>query len=103
MPSGKRFERLTEEIGDTFIKVELPGPRHSTVTEHRSQEAVDAVLEFFAEKLHGLTAGTEADAMRTLIYGMNPRPGRLRRCARRRYRLGHTQRRAVPVVVDQER
>ena len=48
---GKRFERLTEEIGDKFIKVELPGKGHSTVTEQRSQEAVDAVLSFFAEKL----------------------------------------------------
>jgi hypothetical protein len=48
---GKRFERLTEEIGEAFIRVELPGKGHSTVTEHRSQVAVDAVLEFFAEKL----------------------------------------------------
>ena len=50
---GKRFERLTEEIGDAFIRVELPGKGHSTVTEHRSQVAVDAVLEFFADKLKG--------------------------------------------------
>lgn len=48
---GKRFERLTEEIGDAFIKVELPGKGHSTVTEQRSQVAVDAVLSFFGEKL----------------------------------------------------
>jgi len=48
---GKRFERLTEEIGDKFIRVELEGRGHSTVTEHRQQVAVDAVLEFFAEKL----------------------------------------------------
>ena len=48
---GKRFERLTEEIGDRFIRVELEGRGHSTVTEHRQQVAVDAVLEFFAEKL----------------------------------------------------
>ena len=47
---GKRFERLTEEIGDKFIRVELEGRGHSTVTEHRQQVAVDAVLEFFAEK-----------------------------------------------------
>jgi dienelactone hydrolase len=50
---GKRFERLTEEIGDAFLRVELPGKGHSTVTEHRSQVAVDAVLEFFADKLKG--------------------------------------------------
>ena len=49
---GKRFERLTEEIGDAFIRVELPGRGHSTVTEQRSQVAVDAVLSFFADRLH---------------------------------------------------
>jgi dienelactone hydrolase len=48
---GQRFERLTEEIGDAFIKVELEGRGHSTVTEHRNQAAVDRVLEFFQEKL----------------------------------------------------
>ncbi|GAB3264164.1 dienelactone hydrolase family protein [Nocardioides dilutus] len=48
---GKRFERLTEEIGDAFIRIELPGKGHSTVTEQRSQVAVDAVLKFFADKL----------------------------------------------------
>lgn len=48
---GKRFERLTEEIGDKFIKVELAGAGHSTVTAQRSQDAVDAVLSFFSEKL----------------------------------------------------
>ncbi len=48
---GKRFERLTEEIGEKFIKVELPGRGHSTVTEQRSQQAVDAVLGFFEDKL----------------------------------------------------
>jgi dienelactone hydrolase len=48
---GRRFERLTEEIGDRFIRVELPGRKHSTLTLHRQQEAVDRVLEFFADKL----------------------------------------------------
>ena len=48
---GKRFETLTTELGDAFIRVDLPGKGHSTVTEHRSQVAVDAVLEFFADKL----------------------------------------------------
>jgi dienelactone hydrolase len=48
---GKRFERLTEEIGDKFIRVELEGRGHSTVTAHRQQEAVDRVLAFFGEKL----------------------------------------------------
>ena len=48
---GKRFQRLTQEIGDAFIRVELEGRQHSTVTEHRSQTAVDAVLTFFDDKL----------------------------------------------------
>jgi len=49
---GKRFETLTTELGDAFIRVELEGRGHSTVTEHRSQVAVDAVLDFFREQLH---------------------------------------------------
>ncbi len=48
---GKRFETLTTELGDAFIRIELEGSGHSTVTEHRSQRAVDAVLEFFGERL----------------------------------------------------
>ncbi len=51
MAPRQRFDRLTEEIGDAFIRVELDGKLHSTVTEHRSQVAVDAVLAFFGEKL----------------------------------------------------
>jgi dienelactone hydrolase len=50
---GKRFETLTREIGDAFIRVELPGREHSTVTEHRKQEFVDTVLGFFHDKLDG--------------------------------------------------
>ena len=49
---GKRFETLTTELGDAFIRIDLEGRGHSTVTEHRSQRAVDAVLEFFGERLH---------------------------------------------------
>lgn len=52
MAPRQRFERLTEEIGDAFIRVELDGKLHGTVTEHRSQEAIDAVLSFFGERLH---------------------------------------------------
>ena len=48
---GTRFETLTGEIGDAFIKVEFPGRQHSTVTLHRQQEGVDRVLAFFDEKL----------------------------------------------------
>ena len=50
---GKRFETLTAELGDAFLRVELEGKGHSTVTAHRQQVAVDAVLSFFAEKLRG--------------------------------------------------
>ncbi len=49
---GKRFETLTHELGEAFIKVEFEGRQHSTVTEHRQQEGVDRVLAFFDEKLH---------------------------------------------------
>ena len=50
--AGNRFETLTTLLGDAFIRVDLEGRGHSTVTEHRSQRAVDAVLEFFGERLH---------------------------------------------------
>jgi dienelactone hydrolase len=48
---GTRFDTLASLIGDAFIRVELDGRGHSTVTEHRSQVAVDAVLAFFGERL----------------------------------------------------
>jgi dienelactone hydrolase len=48
---GTRFDTLSRELGDAFLRVELDGKGHSTVTEHRSQEAVDRVLAFFGEKL----------------------------------------------------
>lgn len=49
--TGTRFDTLTREIGGAFLRVEFEGKGHSTVTEHRQQEGVDAVLAFFAEKL----------------------------------------------------
>lgn len=49
--TGTRFETLTEEIGEAFLRVDLPGKGHSTVTEERQQVAVDRVLAFFGEKL----------------------------------------------------
>jgi hypothetical protein len=49
--TGSRFDTLTSLIGDAFIRVELEGFGHSTVTEQRSQVAVDAVLDFFAQRL----------------------------------------------------
>jgi dienelactone hydrolase len=48
---GTRFETLTRELGDAFIRVEFPGRKHSTLTVHRQQEGVDRVLAFFREKL----------------------------------------------------
>ncbi|MCW2815571.1 MAG: Dienelactone hydrolase [Nocardioides sp.] len=51
--TGTRFETLTREIGEAFIRVEFPGRKHSVVTLHRQQEAVDRVLGFFREKLVG--------------------------------------------------
>jgi dienelactone hydrolase len=48
---GTRFETLTRELGEAFIRVEFPGRRHSTLTLHRQQEGVDRVLAFFEEKL----------------------------------------------------
>lgn len=49
---GTRSDSLTPLLGDAFLRVEVDGKGHSTVTEHRSQEAVDAVLGFFGERLH---------------------------------------------------
>jgi dienelactone hydrolase len=49
--TGTRFETLTREIGDRFLRVELDGKGHSTLTLHRRQEAVERVLAFFGEKL----------------------------------------------------
>lgn len=48
---GQRFDRLTTELGDAFIRVELEGRGHSTVTAHRQQRAVDEVLDFLATNL----------------------------------------------------
>ncbi|WP_206062831.1 dienelactone hydrolase [Nocardioides piscis] len=49
--TGTRFETLTRELGDAFIRVEFDGIGHSTVTTHRQQAGVDAVLAFFADNL----------------------------------------------------
>ena len=49
--TGTRFDTLTDLLGDRFLKVELDGEGHSTVTEQRSQDAVDSILSFFASTL----------------------------------------------------
>ena len=51
---GKRFDTLTRELGDAFLRVEFDGKGHGTLTEHRQQEAVDRTLAFFREKLAGM-------------------------------------------------
>ena len=53
---GTRFETLRTLLGDAFIAVELPSDSkrdHSVLTEHRDENSVQRVLEFFAEKLKG--------------------------------------------------
>jgi dienelactone hydrolase len=49
--TGTRFETLSRELGDHFLRVELEGRGHSTLTAHRQQVAVDRVLAFFEERL----------------------------------------------------
>jgi dienelactone hydrolase len=49
--TGTRFDRLEREIGSAFIRVDLDGKGHSTLTAHRQQRAVDRVLQFLKEQL----------------------------------------------------
>jgi dienelactone hydrolase len=49
--TGTRFETLATEFGGDFIRVELEGKGHATLTAHRQQVAVDRVLAFFDERL----------------------------------------------------
>ncbi|QBX57180.1 dienelactone hydrolase [Nocardioides seonyuensis] len=58
--TGKRFDTLTRELGQAFIRVELEGRGHSTVTEHRRQEGVDAILDFLAANLRTAPHGDRA-------------------------------------------
>ncbi len=57
---GTRFETLEQVLGDAFIRVDLEGKGHSTVTEHRQQVAVDRVLEFLDERLRPTAGGEPA-------------------------------------------
>lgn len=54
--TGTRFATLRRELGSAFTAVEFPGSKHSTLTAHRQQEGVDAVLAFLSERLNGPTA-----------------------------------------------
>jgi dienelactone hydrolase len=51
--TGSRFQTLQSLLGDNFVGVEFAGKGHATLTEHRQQEAVDKVLEFFGRRLRG--------------------------------------------------
>jgi dienelactone hydrolase len=51
--TGTRFETLTCELGDHFVRVELEGRGHATLTAHRQQVAVDRVVAFFVDRLRG--------------------------------------------------
>ena len=46
----------TDELGPAFRRVELEGRKHSTLTAHRQQRAVDEVLAFFRERLQAPAA-----------------------------------------------
>lgn len=48
---GKRFETLARELGDAFLAVEFEGHDHATLTRHRQQRGVDAVLDFLRDRL----------------------------------------------------
>lgn len=47
-----RFDRLEDELGPGFRRIDLPGQGHSTLTTHRSQHAVEEVLGFLTARLH---------------------------------------------------
>jgi len=52
--TGTRFDTLQHELGDGFLRVDLPSTgrmQHATLTAHRSQEAVDRVLAFLEQRL----------------------------------------------------
>ncbi len=49
--TGTRFDTLTALLGDGFIRVELEGKGHATLTADCRQAAVDRVLDFFDERL----------------------------------------------------
>ncbi|MGH3445413.1 MAG: dienelactone hydrolase family protein [Nocardioidaceae bacterium] len=51
--TGTRFDTLRTELGDNFAAIEFEGRGHSVVTEHRQQQAVDAILDFFDDRLAG--------------------------------------------------
>lgn len=57
---GTRFETLSRTLGKGFLRVELDGKGHSTLTNERDPEAVEAVLDFFGRQLRG-AGGPDTD------------------------------------------
>ena len=51
MSPTARFDFLRQELGDSFIAVELDGKKHSVLTEHLDVPSRDKVLDFFRRKL----------------------------------------------------
>ena len=49
--TGTRFDTLSELLGEAFIRVELDGRGHATLTDHRHPEAVARVVGFLEERL----------------------------------------------------
>jgi dienelactone hydrolase len=49
--TGTRFETLSQHLGDGFLRVELEGRGHATLTAQRDQHAVDAVVGFLRRRL----------------------------------------------------
>ncbi|GAA2473533.1 dienelactone hydrolase family protein [Terrabacter carboxydivorans] len=49
--TGTRFETLTEALGEGFLRVELEGSGHATLTAERHPDAVDAVVAFLRARL----------------------------------------------------
>jgi dienelactone hydrolase len=50
--TGTRFDTLSEHLGEGFMRVELEGGGHATLTGERHQDAVDAVIGFLTDRLH---------------------------------------------------
>jgi dienelactone hydrolase len=62
--TGTRFDTLTELLGEAFIRVELDGHGHATLTDHRHPEAVARVVGFLEERLQstGSPSVTESES-----------------------------------------
>lgn len=48
---GERFTTMRREFGPSFQAIELAGPGHSAITEDRDETTVQAVIDFFRDRL----------------------------------------------------